>query len=405
MDMATEVKSKAVKVGKRSALPAGLVLKMARTPGVLKRVLKAMWRKHVGINADYNRPDGSSKPFQLISMRITNLCNHRCAVCAQWGETGYNLTRSGQEIRASVPVETYMKMIDEVAQYDPMVYITGGEPTMYPGLLDFIKHCKSKGLTVNIVTNGFKLAEMADELVRVGLDEISVSLDGPKAMHDECRGLPGAYDLVVEAIQAVQKAKRKQRRVKPYVLTITTVGKRNAAHLTEVMDDAAPLEPDLMAVYYSWFTSRERGEAHCQILEEAFDDAHPIAWKGYVRLFPQASIDELKKSVRKIKAPGYPHRVFFIPDVPIDQLEDYYHDLGEMFGYKRCINPWLEVNIMPNGDVVPCRDHPDVVMGNVTQQSLLDIYNNEKYRKFRRLLRDRGGLLPICARCCGLMGF
>jgi MoaA/NifB/PqqE/SkfB family radical SAM enzyme len=130
---------------------------------------------------------------------------------------------------------------------------------MYPGLLDFIKHCKSKGLMVNIVTNGFRLAEMADELVRIGLDEISVSLDGPKAMHDECRGLPGAYDLVVNAIQAVQAAKRRQHSVKPYILTITTVSKRNAAHLTEVMDDAAPLEPDLMAVYYSWFTSRERG--------------------------------------------------------------------------------------------------------------------------------------------------
>jgi len=403
--MSTKVQIESKKIGKKSRIPAKLLMRMMRTPSVLKRVLKALWRKHISIAGDYNRPDGSSKPFQLISMRITNLCNHRCAVCAQWGSTGYNLTRSGAEIRATVPLDTYIKMIDEVAKYDPMVYITGGEPTFYPGLMDFIKHCKKRGLTVNIVTNGYKMAEMAEEFVRIGLDEISVSLDGPKAMHDECRGMPGAYELVVKAIQEVQKEKRRQHKVKPYVLTITTVSELNAGYLPQVMDDAAPLEPDLMAVYYSWFTNQERGEAHCRIMKENFADANPIAWQGYVRHFPAESIAKLKESVRKIKSPGYPHRVFFIPDIPLEKLETYYHDLGEMFGYKRCINPWLEINIMPNGDVVPCRDHPDVVMGNVTLDSLLGIYNNEKYKKFRALLKDRGGLLPICSRCCGLMGF
>lgn len=403
--MGTQTIEKTERIGKKSRVPARLLLRMTRTPNVLKRIVKALWRKHIGIQGDYNRPDGSSKPFQLLSIRITNLCNHRCAVCAQWGTTGYNLNKPGSEIRATVPLEVYKQRVDEVAKYDPMVYITGGEPTYYPGLLDFIKHCKKHGLVVNIVTNGYKLAEMADELVRVGLDEISVSLDGPKAMHDECRGMPGAYDQQVKAIQAVQEAKRRQHKVKPYILTITTVSELNAAHLPEVMDDAAPLEPDLMAVYYSWFTNQQRGEAHCANIQEHFPGSNPVAWKGYVRDFPTTSIEELKESVRRIKSPGYPHKVFFIPDIEFNKLEEYYKNLGEMFGYKRCINPWLEINIMPNGDVVPCRDHPDVIMGNITQNSLMEIYNNDKYRRFRTLLKEQGGLFPICSRCCGLMGF
>lgn len=61
--------------------------------------------------------------------------------------------------------------------------------------------------------------------------------------------------------------------------------------------------------------------------------------------------------------------------------------------------------IMPNGDVVPCRDYSDYVVGNITKKSILDIYNDEGYRKFRGLLKKHGGLIPICARCCGLMGY
>jgi radical SAM protein with 4Fe4S-binding SPASM domain len=61
--------------------------------------------------------------------------------------------------------------------------------------------------------------------------------------------------------------------------------------------------------------------------------------------------------------------------------------------------------IMPNGDVVPCRDYSDYVVGNINDKSILEIYNGEGYRKFRGLLKNHGGLIPICARCCGLMGY
>ena len=64
------------------------------------------------------------------------------------------------------------------------------------------------------------------------------------------------------------------------------------------------------------------------------------------------------------------------------------------------------VDIMPNGDVATCRDHTDYVVGNIQDDSLLSIYNNDRYRAFRRALKScENGLFPICARCCGLMGY
>jgi radical SAM protein with 4Fe4S-binding SPASM domain len=60
---------------------------------------------------------------------------------------------------------------------------------------------------------------------------------------------------------------------------------------------------------------------------------------------------------------------------------------------------------MPNGDVVTCRDYPDVVVGNIKEKSILELWNNDKMRGFRNLLKEEGGLLPVCTRCQGLMGW
>ena len=86
-------------------------------------------------------------------------------------------------------------------------------------------------------------------------------------------------------------------------------------------------------------------------------------------------------------------------------ISKYYENPKNMFGYGRCVSPWLTAELMPNGDVALCRDYPDYKIGNITQDSILNIFNSEKAKKFRQVLKEEGGLFPICARCCGLMGW
>ncbi len=72
-------------------------------------------------------------------MRLTDKCNHRCAVCGQYGEDGYN--RDDNElptVRGNVSVERYKEMIDNLAHLKPHIYITGGEPFLYKGLVSFV---------------------------------------------------------------------------------------------------------------------------------------------------------------------------------------------------------------------------------------------------------------------------
>ena len=94
----------------------------------------------------------------------------------------------------------------------------------------------------------------------------------------------------------------------------------------------------------------------------------------------------------------------FTPNLKDEQIEEYYKNPANTFHYEKCTMPWFETVILGNGDVVTCRDYSDVVAGNIKEQKLSEIWNNDIYRKFRLLLKEKGGLLPVCARCCGLLG-
>lgn len=57
-----------------------------------------------------------------------------------------------------------------------------------------------------------------------------------------------------------------------------------------------------------------------------------------------------------------------------------------------CLNPWMSVSIKVNGDVVPCcmsfEDEPEMVYGNLREQSLEQIWNSKRVENFRKIHLD-----------------
>lgn len=67
-----------------------------------------------------------------------------------------------------------------------------------------------------------------------------------------------------------------------------------------------------------------------------------------------------------------------------------------------CILPFTEVNIWSNGDIVICSDDWDgeEVMGNVKEQTVLEIWRGERFRKVRELHRSGAwNDVGACAKC------
>jgi len=58
------------------------------------------------------------------------------------------------------------------------------------------------------------------------------------------------------------------------------------------------------------------------------------------------------------------------------------------------------MDITPDGDVAPCILYPDLVVGNLRQQNVLEIWNSPAFTNFRQLRRRE--VLPVCAKCNAL---
>ncbi len=390
----------------KSQIPLRLLGKVfVRTPDLIPVVVSGLFHKHVRTEVDYRRADGrASRPPAMITLRITNACNHRCAICGQYGRHGYMNADTARNRLSVLPVERYIELLEEVAEYRPVINITGGEPFLYPGLMELGHYAKKRGLTVFVTTNGVRLRECAEQIVAHKWDVVLTSLDGPEEVHDACRNVRGAFRAAFEGLQTLQECRRRARANRPYINTSTTLSTTNAGHLQATFELGRMLKPDLMVLFLSWFTSEAIGQQQTSIMKEELG-IEPRAWKSYVREFSPEEAATFRNALIELQRRAWPFHYSIVPDVGNANYATYYLEPSNDFGYSRCAAPFLMTDVLANGDVVTCRDYVDVTVGNIQDAPLLEIWNGKRYVEYRRMMIRHGGRLPQCSRCCGLMGY
>ena len=125
-------------------------------------------------------------------IRVVFHCNQACRFCF----VSTHLPAAADELVESA--------IRAAAERGHKVTLSGGEPTLHPGLAGFIRLAKSLSkLPVLLQTNAIRLASEATtrELVEAGLDEVFVSLHGATAaVSDAVTHAPGTFDKTVRGI-------------------------------------------------------------------------------------------------------------------------------------------------------------------------------------------------------------
>jgi radical SAM protein with 4Fe4S-binding SPASM domain len=116
----------------------------------------------------------------------------------------------------------------------------------------------------------------------------------------------------------------------------------------------------------------------------------------------------LDQQLRELRARSRPMSfppVILIPNISGEEnLRRYYTDHSCRFGFDRCISIYNAAEVNSNGDLSPCRDFHDYVVGNIKRSSLIELWNSPAYLRFRQSIVTEG-LMPVCSRCCGLMGY
>jgi len=329
------------------------------------------------------------RPYS-VGLWLTEACDLNCRMC--WVRPGS--AGAGPDDQA-LSQDDWFRLIDELAAWRPRLTITGGEPLLVPYLADLIRYASDKGLRINLGTNGTRLDYFAEELVTSGLQDLSVSLDGPLGVHDRIRGKDGVFDAVRQGIARILEIRRRHESPMPYVRLNCTLTKTNQGSLKDVLSLAQEWGVDSLSFQHLWSITPEILRHHNHRFEQVFQQESPNLTGFLVDGLSPEPVS-LAKELAQLSSARHRLPVYVYPQLEADQVRQYYRQ-PDVALKSHCCSRWFRADIKPNGDVTPCLSF---VAGNVRQEPFRAIWNNDRYRMFRRQLLT--GLFPGCHRCCGL---
>src|SRR6266478_1452270 len=140
-----------------------------------------------------------------VRVSITDRCNYKCVYC-----------RTGNEgaMYADLPMADYLRMVRVLVSLGvEKVRITGGEPLLRKGVVDFVRELSllrtagGNPLDTAITTNGHLLADLAQPLKDAGLKRVTVSMDAvDPAKFARITRVENGYERVLAGIRAAKAA-------------------------------------------------------------------------------------------------------------------------------------------------------------------------------------------------------
>ena len=287
---------------------------------------------------------------RVIRIEPSGLCNLRCTHCP----TGVN-----KNVKLGImSKKVFSRIVEELKSYkgvDVVVLYHSGEPFLNKNIFEMIHILKALGIRfIKTVTNGMLIKnEMLPMIIESGLDSIEFSLDGlsPEENNQIRRG--GDYYKVASIIKGLLSLKNRLRSLYPEVYIVNTQIP-NRITIKKGVEVSTP-----------------------KYIEDDFSD-----FKGQIGF----------KNTYMRKWPGFKHSKNYElvegPTAKKSLPSNYCNHVVEITTLR-----W-------NGDVVPCCYDitNEYVIGNVLQQPLRDIWNNEKYRELRRSIHLRK-YLSLCVQC------
>lgn len=347
----------------------------------------------------YKLFNGYSAYPETISLFLTYRCNLRCKMCGQWGMVGSSRDYPPEMLKAHLSLNEIESLLNNVSSFRPNITLFGGEPLIYRDWQEVVRMTKGKGMRCNIITNGVLLKDNAEKIVESGVDEIIFSLDGPRDIHDEVRGTPGTFDRAYEGFKRLKEIKSSNHKKTPIVNISSTVFESNYERLEEVVRVAEEMGAASVTFHHLIFIGGPTYTEHNRVFQECFSCISPD-WGGFVRNeLPRIDPEKLRGKMQEINSINSKISVSFYPNYTDEEIRRYYTSFDFLpESYKnRCLSPWMVAYIFPDGSVRPCQSL-NFSAGNIREVSFRAIWNSEKYRNFRRIVKERKSF-PVCVKC------
>ena len=277
-----------------------------------------------------------------VQIQTQSVCNGRCVFCPN------EAVRRTDLAQGRMDPALFHRIVDELAETRPRrisLYLMN-EPLLDPRLPDFIRYASAKvpDATTLVTTNGSPLDEScARALLESGLKRIKVSLQSlDPETNRQIMGPACDRDAIVENVLQLKRLMKEDRTSHLDLRISTIVTRQNQAEI-------------------------ERARRF---------------WKRHGIRLVTSALENRGGNIHEAAALN-PHAM---APMGLD-----------------CVRPSREMCILFNGDVVLCCVDwfRTVVMGNVAEQSVRDIWNGTRFTQIRQALRlgDRTRWPSICAHC------
>lgn len=145
-----------------------------RQPGLWPRVVDYVrWQRALRLARAEGRAEPATPPLVPLSINLdlTTACNYACDHCIDWEILNSKQKHDDQALRESL-AQLAARGLRSV------ILIGGGEPTLYPGFVEFVEYLKRLSLQVAVVSNGSR----NDRILRIAPfltkgDWVRLSLD------------------------------------------------------------------------------------------------------------------------------------------------------------------------------------------------------------------------------------
>lgn len=306
-------------------------------------------------------------PLLSLSIRVTNNCNLKCIHC--YSNAGFSYSKE----------LTTKEILDIVRQAYNLgafrIFFTGGEPFLRKDIIQILRYAKSQRFTVYISTNSTLVTkDDLKEINTIGVDVFQVSIDGPEEINDEIRGVSGAFQ---KAVTALNQAKRFLNNTT--IVMATVILRENKQYIKELYDLACKIKVDNFAV--TPLHSVGRGK-----------NIQPLRIEEIVKVINDISHYYLLMSKNNKEVPQLV--LMASPKLIPNKIKDKKFGRGYI-----CTFPYM-LAINSNGDIAPCDglfEEAEWVIGNIRKETLYKAWGSSKMKYLRNIKTSE--LIDECRNC------
>ena len=299
------------------------------------------------------------RPYpEWVVIEPTNICNLSCPACP----TG---SKRMNRVKRMMSFVEFKNIIDQIKGHVKSISLYNfGEPFLNKELLSMIRYAKRCGMHITTSTNGefFTSRQFCLELVKTGLDHLIISLDGTdqEALDKYRKG--SNFHNIIEGIKLISESKK------------------------ELGLNAPKIELQFMLMKHNEF----QRDSMKQYADRLGVDVYSEKTMG-IGNFMHSS--EFQKVAKELLPDNLSFSRYFL------KHDGTYALKGEVC--NRCWYVYKATVINSDGTVVPCcwDSNSEHVMGNVSRDSLKDIWLGERYQDFRKQFRLNRKKISICQTC------